>query len=200
MTSEDVAAGQPKTRGKAALDLMDRITKVSGFLAVAGAIIGAAYTQYLGPGLKSWSQDFTGVSAVLERLEFIEVHMPPPPVVDWNVSASGQVADCTAAECIVALNGSRTRYGETCGKPIDTAPFLRTQDGQSIQIEYVDFSPVELSRAPRTFAVPLKIPQFIQPGRHEFRVRVVYPHCPGMREPIPRWTPWIPLTVTEAPR
>lgn len=169
------------------------ISAVVGFAAMGGVL----WTQFLGPGVKPAFQDFVGVNEVIQRLEFVEQFMPAPRVVEWNESAINQIGSCTSKRCLYVLNGSRTEYGEGCGKPDEATPFLRTAGGQNVQITFDGFKPIELTREPTSFTIPLSVPSYVPAGDHQFRVRIVYPTCPGTREPIPRWTPWFPLRVEE---
>jgi len=166
----------------------------------AVALAGVTWVQFIGPGLKSGAQEFLGIREVIERMEFVEKFMPPPRVVDWNLSATRQSGDCTPQRCVYVMTGARTEYGEFCGKPSkeDVIPSIRTSDGQIHEIQHSSgFRPVELSRRDKTFAVPLDIPNFIKPGVHEWRTQVTYPTCLGRNEPQDRFTPWLPLTITE---
>ena len=177
----------------ATLDFWWKVARAAGGFAV---FVWGVWVQFLGPGLKPVFQDFVGMTEALERLDFIEIFMPAPIVVDWNQSASFQSGDCSSGGCVYVLNGSRTEYGDECGPVIEAIPFLRNETGQIVQIGFDGFRPVELTRTPRSFPVPLSIPEFIGEGQHDFRVRLVYKECLGRNEPIPRFTPWFPLKVS----
>ncbi|MGR3626810.1 MAG: hypothetical protein ACU0A0_11070 [Limimaricola sp.] len=164
----------------------------------AGALAGAIWTQFLGPGIRPAMQGFLGVSDLSNRLSWVEEFMPAPSVVEWNEGASYQVGPCLPGICRYALAGARTAYGEVCGKPSSVTPYLRAEDGKLYQISFAaNWSTVELTRSETSFIVPLDIPAFVPSGAHQIRVRVTYPTCPGRNEPIPRWTPWFPLNVTD---
>jgi len=160
-------------------------------------LVGLAWVQFLGPGLKSGMQEFIGMREVINRIEFIEAYMPAPRVVEWDETRSRQNGDCNTDKCVYILTGSRTEYGETCGRPTSATPFLRTKDGQVVQIEYDGFTPVELGRSPRTFQIPLAMPSFIPPGDHAWRTLIEYPTCSGTRDGGQRFTPWFPITVSD---
>ena len=188
-------------------------TFISFWWKVTAAIVGffmllsAGWVQFLGPGIQPAVQEFAGVtrleetsrqntSEIIDRLDFVEQYMPAPRVVDWNESAIRQIGTCTSDRCLYLLNGARTEYGESCGRPDQAIVFIRTSTGQSIQTDYRDFVPVELGREPISFTVDVTVPVHVPEGQHEFRTKIIYPTCPGSREPIPRWTPWFPLQVS----
>lgn len=166
------------------------------------ALASALWVQFIGDGIRHVAQDFLGVSDLSARLQWVEEFMPAPAVVDWNEGAARQDGPCfpgIRGGCGYVLAGARTDYGDTCGRPTSVTPFVRLQDGRMHQSNFVGLTtPVELGRTETSFPVSLDIPSFMPTGRHSFRVRVVYPNCPGRNEPIPRWTPWFPLTVTTA--
>jgi hypothetical protein len=170
--------------------------KVIQMLTGFSALLLAAWVQFLGPGIRSALQEFLGVSEISQRLAWVEEFMPAPTVVEWVEGASRQPHPCYPGEtCPFILTGSRTPYGEACGLPVSITPFLRLQDGRLYQSEFPGFKGVELDRVQTSFEVPLDVPHFIPVGQHQFRVRVVYPTCPGRNEPIPRWTPWFDLKL-----
>lgn len=169
---------------------------VMGFI----AFLATGWTQFVGPGVRPVSQEFLGITEINERLDWVEEFMPAPAVVEWNLGASFQLGPCFPNDvCGYALAGSRTEYGDSCGKPLSVVPFIRLSDGRLHQSEFPNWGPVELSRAQTAFTVPLYVPPVIPRGTHQFRVRVLYPSCPGRNEPIPRWTPWFPLEITGRP-
>lgn len=161
------------------------------------ALLGVAWVQFIGPGVKSSFRDFVGITEIVDRLSFVERFMPPPKVVDWNQSNSQQLGECfPTITCLYILTGSRTAYGERCGRPTSATPEIRTSYGTTVQIAYDGFKPIELTRSERSFSVPLKLNGLVEPGRHQWRTKITYPSCPGINEPIPRYTPWFPITIT----
>ena len=176
--------------------------------ATVGGAVAILWVQFIGPGVQEWIREFSGqnemrrdfndqFSGVSSRLEYIERVLPAPPVVDWIPEASFQVGACTQRRCIYRLVGSRTEFGESCGRPREVEVFLRLPNGRQLRIGYKDrFRPVELGRTPQEFDVPLNLPPMISEGEYYWRSRVVYPDCTGPREPIPRFSPWWPLNVT----
>ena len=174
------------------------LTRILNLLIMVGGLLVALWVQFLGPGVQSAVQNFVGVTEVVERLEYVERNMPPPPVVEWNERIARQIGNCTTDGCSYRLNGARTPYGENCGAPQSIVPYVRTAAGQNIQVSFPpDRAPaVELTRDPTSFTVHLRIPSYLSEGDHSWRARVIYPDCPGRGEPIPRWTPWFPLRVT----
>lgn len=177
----------------------EAIRHIGGTISAAMIIFGliyAAWAEFFADGFQARARDWVGVTALDARLAFIEETRAPPVVVEWDESKSRQSGACTSERCVYILAGSRTAYGDTCGRPIEAQAFVRTS-GDTFQIAYDGFEPVELSRVPTTFSVPLAIPDYVPPGDHFWRTRVVYPHCPGFNEPIPRWTPWFPLSVSQ---
>lgn len=170
--------------------------KIVQMLVGAAALVLAAWTQFLGPGIRPGLQSFLGVTDLSDRLQWVEEFMPAPVVVEWNEGASRQPHRCTpGGPCDFILTGARTEYGEVCGAPVSVTPFIRLDDGRLHQSSFPNYQPVELDRTERSFTVPLDIPHFLPPGHHQWRVRVVYPSCPGRNEPIPRWSPWFNLDI-----
>ncbi|SDE89868.1 hypothetical protein [Limimaricola pyoseonensis] len=173
------------------------IWKVFQTIGMAAGTALMIWTHFLGPGIRPAAQAFLGISDLATRLSWVEEFMPAPSVVDWNEGASFQIGDCRPGNCRYVLAGSRTPYGEECGRPSSVVPSLRLDDGRIYQISFgARWDVVELTRSETSFTVPLEIPSFIPDGAHQFRVRVLYPTCPGRNEPIPRWTPWFPLRVS----
>ena len=177
---------------------LDYWRKILSAVVMLGSLAGAAWVQFLGPGIKSAVQDFVGISEIAYRLEEVERNMPPPSVVEWNERIARQIGNCTPERCTYVLNGARTDYGENCGAPSSITPYVRTSAGQNIAVSFdpTSGSNIELTRTPLSFTVHLSIPTHLGPGDHSWRARVIYPDCPGRGEPIPRWTPWFPLKVT----
>jgi hypothetical protein len=177
-------------------------------IATACGVAAALWVQLIGPGVQEWIREFSGqnemrrdfnnqFSGMSERLEYIERVLPAPPVVDWIPEASFQVGACTSRRCVYRLVGSRTEFGENCGRPREVEVFLRLSSGRQLRIGYSgDFRPVELGRTPQEFDVPLNLPPLIAEGEYYWRSRAVYPECTGPREPIPRFSPWWPLNVS----
>lgn len=157
-----------------------------------------AWQQFVGDGVRGWMRGFLGIDEIVMRLGYIEETMPAPSVVEWQESASVQEGRCTSASCLYRLVASRTEFGDTCGAPSETAVYLRLDTGRPMRINYDQwFSPIQLGRTPEEFVVPLDIPATIPPGDYYWRSRVVYPTCAGPNEPIPRYSPWFPLTISE---
>lgn len=133
-----------------------------------------------------------------QRVGDIENFMPPPRVVEWDETTSGQLGPCRNDICPYALTGARTPYGALCGgvDPASIRVEVRLAAGRVVEIQYAPtFRPVELTLAPRTFPTPLDLSSLVPSGDHDWRTIVEYEHCPGAREPIPRYTPWFPLHV-----
>ncbi|MEO1637785.1 MAG: hypothetical protein AAFU41_00890 [Pseudomonadota bacterium] len=184
-----------KTSAVRVAEHLDSLRRIVVALSVFAGLFAATWTQFLGPGIKPAVQDFVGTSDLYERMAFVELYMPPPPVVEWNEAASRQIADCRKGNCRYMLTGARTDYGRTCGRPIAAEPFLRTSDGRNVRIRFDNFEPVELTTQPTSFILPLDIPSFVDPGLHQFRVRLTYPTCPNTIGATQRWTPWFPINL-----
>jgi hypothetical protein len=158
--------------------------------------LAAGWTQLLGPGLSAWAQSFLGIDEVKERLAFVEAYMPPPRVVSWNEDAATQDGPCSSDRCVYVLEGARTTYGAQCGRVDSLSVTLRLSGGRPIQIRTEPgWRPIELTEESEAFIVRLAIPGVVPVGTHSWRARVEYESCPGVREPIPRFTPWWPVTV-----
>ena len=163
------------------------------------AILTAAWVQFAGPGVKAWMQEAMGIEEIKQRLAFLEDIMPSPRVVDWSESAATQIGVCTVRRCDYQLAGARTEFGETCGPPMEVSAMIRAEDGSIIHAGFeTGWEPPELARHQVSFIVPLDIPPNLPPADYWWQSRVVYPHCVGPREPIPRYSPWWPLTITAA--
>lgn len=161
-------------------------------------ILWGAWHQFVGEGIREGLRTFIGIGEIVERLQYIEETMPAPDVVDWPDGASGQEGLCTSASCLYRLVAARTKFGDSCGKPVEAQVFLRLRNGRSERISYAPWwSPIELTRTPEEFVVPLVLPETLQSGRYYWRTRITYPSCRGPNEPIPRYSPWFPLDVTQ---
>lgn len=177
-------------------------------IATVVAATTVLWVQFVGPGVREWLREFSGQNemrreftsqfrGVSARLEYIERVLPAPAVVEWITEASSQLGRCGQRRCIYRLVGSRTEFGENCGRPEEVEVYLRMSSGRQLRINYAaGFRPVELGRTPQEFDIPLSLPPLIPEGDYYWRSRVVYPNCPGPREPIPRFSPWWPLKVT----
>lgn len=167
---------------------------------VCGAL-AVLWVQFLGQGVKTWAQDFTGLTAmrveVSGRLDYIERVLPAPRVVEWVPEASRQLGECTVDHCGYRLVAHRTEFGETCGKPEHIEVFIRLPTSRELQISYANFEAIELGRVPQEFDVALALPRLLPAGSYYWRSKTTYPSCAGPREPIPRYSPWWPLEVTE---
>lgn len=160
-------------------------------------VVASAWAQFVGDGVRAAIRDFIGIPLIIHRIEQLETFMPAPRVVEWNEPGSRQAGACTYQRCEYILTGQRTPYGLQCGEVARAVPFIRTASGQTFQISYRDFTPVKLGAMPLTFDVPLKVPRHIDPGAHFWRTTVTYEGCPGLNEPVPRHTPWLPLDVSQ---
>ena len=158
-----------------------------------GSLGVVGWIQTAGEGLQAAAQSFLGIDILASRIDNLEKFMPPPAVVEWNEAATRQAGECTSRKCEYALTGARTPYGESCGKPISVEPFLRLSDGRVIQLSPIN--PIELSRQLTTFTVSLVIPSYVPQGTHQWQARVLYPSCLGINEPLPRLTPWFPVSI-----
>lgn len=172
--------------------------KLIRFVILIGGVIAGLWVQFIGEGIQKGLQGFLGITELTIRLDELERNVPPPPVVEWNEAMAQQRGLCTYQRCVYTLNGARTRYGESCGRPVVT-PFLRRSNGQSQQIKFDEReqSAVELTSDPLDFDVFLRIPSYRPEGDYSWAAKLVYPSCPGRGEPVPRWTPWFPLRVTK---
>lgn len=160
-------------------------------------VLWGLWESFVGDGVRKQIQDFLGVTEINARLEAVERNMPAPRVVEWDLAFMRQLGDCNYRECEYLMVGARTPYGEGCGAPSKTVPYIRLEQQPPRQISFDEFQPVELGRVSRSFSLPLKIPPNIPDGKHHFRVEVWYPSCEGVNEPIPRYTPWLALNVTQ---
>jgi len=179
-------------------DLVDYWRKIISAGILFFGLLVSFWAQFLGPGIKSVTQDFLGITELAGRLGDLERNVPPPAVVEWNESMARQRGTCTSDRCVYTLNGARTRYGESCGAPQSIIPFLRSPTGQSTQISFDErrMTPVHLTRQPHGFLVWLNIPEYLGEGDYSWQAKIIYEGCPGRGEPIERATPWFPLRVT----
>lgn len=176
----------------------DNWRKIGQTVIMFGGLLITLWVEFLGPGIKSGVQEFLGITELAAQVNELQEVVPPPPVVEWNESMSRQQWTCTPERCVYTLNGARTRYGEGCGAPVSIIPFLRSPTGNSRQISFDDekMDPVHLTRKFHSFDVWLEIPGYLSEGDYSWQAKIIYEHCPGRGEPIPRWTPWFPLRVT----
>lgn len=160
------------------------------------AVLVGAWVQVVGPGVREVSRNFLGVTELGHRLTYIETTVAVPEVIDWIDSVSGQIGPCSTNGCLYRLVASRTSYGESCGKPTEVEAFIRTSNGRQLRITFgPDWKPIELTRDPEESIVSLKIPIAVKSGSMFWRLRALYPNCDGPTEPVPRFSPWFPLTV-----
>ncbi|RYH04140.1 hypothetical protein EU805_01855 [Salipiger sp. IMCC34102] len=199
-----MSMGENARRGA---DLTVSVGKVIGALSVICTVAVTAWAQFLGPGL--WQ--ISGLGGLEDRLferidekidplasdvAFILRNMPPPKVVEWDESVARQDGACISPQCEYILGGSRTAYGETCGKPTIVRVELRGVDGRMFDIAFEpDWIPTELRRTPVTFSVPLDIPAYVPDGVYTWRSLQLYESCTGVGEPIVRMSPWWPLVI-----
>lgn len=176
------------------------------------ALLGLAWTQFLGPGIQPAFQRFSGNTATQEelvifrdevngRLDFIEEFMPAPAVVDWEAAIIRQIGACNSERCVFSIEAARTEFGANCGRPMSIEVIIKTARGQIIRTRYdPTFQPVELGLRRDQFIAPILLPEtvFNSPD-HFWRTRVTYPTCSGRNEPIPRLSPWFPMNVTGQP-
>lgn len=164
----------------------------------SAGVLALAWAHFIGPGVRGAAREFLGIVEVVDRLGYIERTMPAPSVVEWLESASGQVGECNHDACLYRLVGARTEFGESCGRPQETIVYIRLQSGRQMRIRYDHgWTPIELGRVPEEFIVPLVIPPIVGAGDHYWRSRVIYPDCAGPNEPIPRYSPWFSLRVSD---
>ncbi|MEO1108254.1 MAG: hypothetical protein AAFX90_10060 [Pseudomonadota bacterium] len=178
---------------------VDYTRKIIQAVVLIGGLLVSMWVQFLGPGIKSAVQEFSGVTGLSDRLEYVERFMPPPPVVEWNESAAKQRGLCTDNRCVYSLVGARTAYGDSCGAPRHIIPFIRSSTGNSTQISFDDdeMTPVVLTRSAHDFLVYLKVPSYLPEGDYSWHAKITYENCPGIGEPIVRTTPWFPLKITK---
>jgi hypothetical protein len=186
-------------------DQLDAFAKPLRNIVWVGALILAAWVQFLGPGLASALRELSGsneISAQMDigfgktndRLDFIEQNIKPPTVVNWNFNR--QLGGCTHDECRVLHNISRTDYGETCGVPASSAKIRDGVSGQIFELPFgEDFEARAATRTSENFIIPLLVPDVVLAGVHEYQITNMYPTCSWIREPIPRHSPWFYLEV-----
>ena len=183
--------------------------KLLGALSVIVTVAGSLWVQFFGPGFW-WLTGMAGLEARLsERIDakldpvasdvaFILANMPAPRVVDWDEAVARQAGDCTSAECEYILGGSRTTYGEACGRPTIQRVELRGIDGRTFDVGFdPEWIPVMLRRQPVIFSVDLMIPEYVPAGTYSWRSHQLYESCTGVGEPIIRFSPWWPLAVSQ---
>lgn len=175
------------------------------------AIIGLAWTQFLGPGIQPAFQRFSGNTETQEeltqfrgevnnRLDFIEEFMPAPSVVDWEAAIIRQLGECNSTRCVFSIEAARTEFGAACGRPASIEVIIRTANGYIVRTRYDStFEPVELSLRRDQFIAPIVLPETVFDGEHQWRTRVTYPTCSGRNEPIPRLSPWFNMEVSGQP-
>jgi hypothetical protein len=189
-------------------DITVQLGKVLGAVSLIVTLAISSWAQFFGPGF--WW--LTGMQGLEDRLTaridakldpvasdvaFILKNMPAPRVVDWDESVGQQAGVCTSQRCEYVLGGTRTPYGETCGRPDVVRVELRGADGRLFDITFdPDWKPTELRRTPITFSLPLVIPGYVPPGPYSWRSHQRYATCSGIGEPIVRVSPWWPLIVT----
>lgn len=169
-----------------------------GRFVLAGAtIVAALWVQFVGDGVRELARDFVGVNLLKQRLDYIEDVLPPPPVVEWILEASGQIGECTSALCNYRVVGGRTEFGESCGAPVEIVYRMRAvASGRQTVIQSAPhFQAVELTRIPDDIIIPLQIPPSLPSGAYVWRSEVTYASCVGPREPIVRFSPWWPLQI-----
>jgi hypothetical protein len=188
-------------------DITVQLGKLLGAVSLIVTLAVSSWAQFFGPGFW-WLLGMQGLEERLSQsidakfdpiaadVAFILTNMPAPKVVDWDESVGRQAGDCTVEHCEYILGGSRTPYGETCGKPKIVRVELRATDGRMFDIAFDPaWMPVELRRMPVTFSVPLLIPSFAPPGAYTWRSLQMYETCTGIGEPITRNSPWWPLRI-----
>lgn len=190
---------------KTTADRIDAIAKPLRNITWIGAIVLAAWVQFIGPGLSDAMRELSGSNELSEkmdvgfrttngRLDFIEQNIRPPVVANWNFNRS--VGDCTHDDCRVLHNISRTAYGENCGVPTSSAFIRDGVTGELFDLPFGQgFEAQEATRQGRNFIVPLDIPDLIGVGTHQYQFVNIYPTCEWIREPIPRQSPWFDLVV-----
>lgn len=177
----------------AAVNRLDVASKLARNLIFAFGVLAYLWVTFFGAGFQKWFQDYAGTTEVLEKVRFLEDHMTPPKVLNWETNRVLGV--CRAGDCMVEHEVSRTSYGATCGLPIARAE-IRV-NGRISDLKLPNFEEVEATQRGRRIVVPLGIDRFVPAGSHEYRFINVYPSCPWAREPIPRVGPWFDLLVSE---
>lgn len=131
-----------------------------------------------------------------EDVQFIVVNTPPLKVVDWSNTAE-QIGPCTHEECIVAIEGARTDYGDSCGEVTEAGGEIRINGEPAIPLPYsAEFEPIMLTKVKRTIRIPLDLPSVVTPGEHEWRTWARYESCAGPGEPKVRHSHWYRI-ITE---
>jgi hypothetical protein len=179
-------------------DMTVQFGKLLGAVSLIVTLAVSSWAQFFGPGFW-WLLGMQGLEDRLtEKIDakfdpiaadvaFILQNMPAPKVVDWDESVARQAAACNVEYCEYILGGSRTLYGETCGRPKIVRVELRATDGRMFDIAFdPNWIPIELRRLPVTFSVPLIIPSFAPPGAYTWRSLQMYETCSGVGEPIVR--------------
>lgn len=177
---------------------------LAAVVALSTFLIGA-YTQFLGPGLKQWGQDFFGITEIHRTLTFIETNMEAPRVAVYHSFTQIGGCDLSAPDaqaqgftvCRVVVDVSRTEYGKNCGRPSAVGQLRLNGRGVPLQVELPDFEAVEATPRGVLVEVPLKMYETYGPGTHAVRFENKYPSCEWSREPIPRHSPWFDLVVTD---
>ena len=188
-------------------DQLDALAKPLRNLVWVGALVLAAWVQFLGPGLTYALRELSGGNEIYakmvegfdktnSRLDFMEQNITPPKVVNWNFNR--QLGKCTREECRVLHNLSRTEYGEECGLPIASAIIRSGINGEVYELPFgTGFAEREADRQGQNFIVPFVVPDVVGAGPHQYQITNVYPSCGWTREPIPRKSPWFDLEVSE---
>ncbi|MEM8822027.1 MAG: hypothetical protein AAGF30_00305 [Pseudomonadota bacterium] len=139
------------------------------------------------------------ISGLGDRVQQIERWLPPPAVLAWDRSSLHQDGDCTRARCIVRITAGRTEYGALCGAPKEIEFFIQGPGYRPAPLFITnEFRPITLSTMPRELFLPFRRPSFLPDGDYEWRATVTYENCPGVNEPIPRMSPWFPITLSSA--
>lgn len=179
---------------------LEAIVTWARYLGAVVFILGlaaSAWAQFVGDGVREAIRDFIGIPLIIHRIEQLETYMPAPRVAEWNEPASRQAGLCTRLACDYVLTGHLTPYGLQCGETATAVPFIRTATGQTYRIAFRVVDPIDLGPIPVAFEVPLKVPGHVPPGTHAWRVAMTFESCPGINEPLPRHTPWLPLDVSQ---
>lgn len=130
-------------------------------------------------------------------LDYLISITPPPAVVIWDEDKTFQLGSCTTEYCPFQLTGARSEYGMECGNVTSAHGELRIPGKKIIDFPYgPDFKPVKLDLIPESFVVPLNLQNYIDAGEFEWRSVAEYENCEGPKEPIERFSPWWPLTVS----
>jgi len=194
---------EPKTNLQKKSEQLDAVTKPLRNLVWIGALLLGFWVQFIGPGISDGLKEFSGVNDLrkemqngfkqtTDRLDFIEINMSPPKVLNWIDNR--QLGNCNESVCRVIHLISRTEYGEDCGIPIITIE-AKLQTGEKFPF-FSDFSVSEADISQTRIVHNFKLFQEIKPGTIEYQFKLIYPSCEWSREPLPRYSPWFKLIVS----